>query len=305
MPAQRRSQNSLTQLIGRLSPGRRRHLRYRRNLSARVGAAMEGRARSLSIPARDLGPYEADLELVFGPALRDARLKDRLLLLRALRTGGVLAEITDALDSEHVQERMGAARLAGTARIPGAVPWLARLLGDRDHCVRRTAAKALGRIGGAAASDALVRAIQRRRLSADRLAADLARAAPDRYLEDLMARPPGRDVAGHAAVAYGLRRDGDVLELLEVLREPWLPPREVAQVLRGLGYLRDPLALPALADRLRDPAWQVRAGACEALGRFRLRELATVLRERADDPEEDQRVRRAARVALRRVGVSA
>lgn len=211
---------------------------------------------------------------------------------------GVLRQIMDGLASSDDDLRIRSARLAGAFRIEEAVPWLGSLLARPNDDVQNAAARALGRLGGARSADALVRALYWRRGVKMRVVLELARCAPDRYLEGALLKPELVDVRQHIAFAIGLRRrKSSTSAMLRLQAETARGERAAA--CRALGAIGDRRALPALVAVLDDPWWQVRVAAVRALGRFDEPALAGVLAPLVEDRNADVRI--AAGIALRRL----
>jgi HEAT repeat protein len=120
----------------------------------------------------------------------------------------------------------------------GDVAAVRSALGDADACVRRTAARLLGRSGDARALDALREAL----------------AAPD---------PASREAG---ALGLGIAEDESTLrDLLPVLRDDEVAVRVAAAW--ALGRIEDPAAIEPLVARLQDDREpRVRAAAAWALG---------------------------------------
>lgn len=113
------------------------------------------------------------------------------------------------------------------------------------------------------------------------------------YLED-----PDGDVRATALFALAGIPVADAVELsLEALEDPEFFVRMTAA--RLLGELGDPVAVPALAERLRyDEDWHVRQRAAEALGRIGGPEAAEALTEGLDDPLKEVRLASVEGLAL-------
>jgi HEAT repeat protein len=201
------------------------------------------------------------------------------------RRGAAHARMVDdsALDGlRHPDPRVRAAsvRTCGAVHGEAAVLLLSERLLDPEPRVRAAAAGALGRIGGARSADALLRAARTRRLPAGRLARELARCAPDHYLEAALTRPENRGARAVLALAAGLRgrssRVGGVL--VELLRGG---EDERAAAYHALGAVGGPDVVPLLIDGLFDRSPCVRQSARGAL--YRLGALVRVpdaMRER-------------------------
>jgi len=218
-------------------------------------------------------------------------------IVRALEHSGGAAAVVDGLFAPEPFRRERSARLAGAIRSERLVPWLAPLLSARELSVRQAAARALGRIGGARAADALLASIQRRGPS-PRLVIELARAAPDLYLESCL-KSHRRLVTRHAvAIAAGLRRRHTaVTPLLGLLRAG--SKRERVAACRALGWIAEGSSTRALAAALDDREWRVRASAAKALLELAEPSVAESLQGCLADRQPA--VRRAASRALRRM----
>ena len=217
-------------------------------------------------------------------------------LIAGLRRSGALDQIVDglAIRDRHVQLR--SVRLAGALRLEVVVPWLEPLLASSSGPLRGAAARALGRIGGVRAANALVRGLSWRRGSTTRLVLELARAAPDLYLESKLVNTELRRIRSSLALAAGLRRRRTSLRtLLDLLESGSRTERTVSA--RAIGWIGSPDAGAALVYALSDPDWQVRNAAAKALGCLAgvgEAELTFSLLDR------QPRVRRATEDALRR-----
>ena len=183
------------------------------------------------------------------------------------RVPGVAEDVLDGLRHPDPEVRAAGARRCGAARLEAAVPLLAERLLDPHPRVRAAAAGALGRIGGARAADALLRAARTRRLAAGRLARELARAAPDHYLEPALQRPENRGVRPVLALAAGLR--GRSIEIGPLLIEmAGGSDEERAAAYHALGALGDEGVIPLLIDALFDPSSRAQRSARRALQRL-------------------------------------
>ena len=129
-------------------------------------------------------------------------------LVAAFKDSGVADRVIARLSAKSPVQRARSARVIGALRMYDAVSWLADQLQSRERSVSDAAARALGRIGGAQSANALQLAIQRKGLSR-RLVTELARAAPDLYLELALGeqqRPAvGRPLQSRRVCAGGIR----------------------------------------------------------------------------------------------------
>ena len=180
-------------------------------------------------------------------------------------------ELVDGLGDRDPSVRAASARECGSRRVERAVPLLSERLIDPDRRVRGAAAGALGRIGGTRSAEALLQALRSSRLSGGRLARELARSAPDFFLEAALVRPENRKVRAALAITAGLRgRSSAVVEQLFALLEG--DPAERAAACHALGGLHHTPAVPFLMDALFDPNPRVRHAAAVALTRLGARE---------------------------------
>jgi HEAT repeat protein len=265
--------------------------------AARLRSALSGRG---SLPPLDLeldsnGAVQALVEMLRGLN----HTSSLLWWVRAdLDQRGTVAGVIDGLTSPSSAKRIRCARVAGVLRLEDAVPWLGRLLANEDSDVQAAAARALGTIRGARSADALVRALYWRRGGLTRIVLELARSAPDRYLESAILAPEFAEVRFHLAMALGLRgRKVSVPQLL-IVYDSGVRSERVA-VCRALGWIGDTSALPMLKAALEDQSWQVRAAALKALTRIGSPTCVSDIEQLLGDRYSD--VRWAAEVALRRL----
>src|SRR2546423_1597879 len=126
-------------------------------------------------------------------------------LVAAFKDSGVADRVIARLSAKSPVQRARSARVIGSLRMYDAVWWLADQLQSRERSVSDAAARALGRIGGAQSANALQLAIQRKGLSR-RLVTELARAAPDLYLELALGEQQRPAVRPALAIAAGFCR---------------------------------------------------------------------------------------------------
>jgi HEAT repeat protein len=183
-------------------------------------------------------------------------------LREALQQAGYADIVVDRLSASDPALRTRSARIIGALVMEDAIPWLAPLLADGDQHVREVAARALGRIGGSRSADALVRAIQQSGPKRT-LINELARGAPDLYLESALMGPRA-NVRAAVCVAAGVRRRrASVAPLLVLLASG--TRRERAASAKALGWIGVGSAVPALIGALMDRDSRVRLNASKAL----------------------------------------
>jgi len=255
-----------------------------------------GKATSLTI---DSDPHGVDVaEVVEEITLRlgaDSIEVQRLAV--AFRNSGTADSFVERLGAKSFEQRASSARLIGALHMSEAVPWVARLLEQRDRKASDAAARALGRIGGGRSATALVKAIQHRGLNR-RLVAELARSAPDLFLESALHEPQRPSVRPALAMAAGLRRrHAAVAPLIEVLQHGSRRERVIS--CRALGWIGSGSAIPVITAALQDRDWKTRMSAAKALGALRAASAKADLEFMQIDP--NARVRAAARQALNRI----
>jgi HEAT repeat protein len=181
----------------------------------------------------------------------------------ALQESGSIDRLVRRLRGSDPQSQARALQVIGALRLEGAVPWMTPLLDSPERSVRNAAARAMGRIGGVNSAEALLLSIQRRGASR-MLISELARSAPDHFLESELKRPRHPSVRWAAAAAAGLRgRQPAVGPLIELLRAGNRRERRVS--CRALGWIGSTSAMQAVAVALHDREPKVRASAEKAL----------------------------------------
>jgi HEAT repeat protein len=183
-------------------------------------------------------------------------------------SGGVEEQLR-SLRSRRAWRRATAAFTLGDMGSPRAVPDLLRALDDRARDVRMAAARSLGRLGAAEATEPVI-------------------------ASSLSGRVP-RDVAGLALLDLGPTAVPRLLELTEDA-----DPRIRAAAVELVGLLGNAPDAKPILDRLRDPAAAVRAAGADALGRLGAGEARDALVRALED--RVPAVRAAAAHALGRTG---
>jgi HEAT repeat protein len=185
----------------------------------------------------------------------------------------------------------------GALRMYDATPWISEMLDARDRSVSEAAARALGQIGGGTAANALLKSIHRRGLNR-RLVAELARSAPDLYVESALREPQPQAVRPALAIAAGLRRRrAAVAPLIDLMQHG--SPRERVISIRALGWIKAASAVPIITEALQDRDWKIRLSAVKALSALRAHSAIDDLRYLQID--RNPRVRKAAASALARL----
>ena len=269
-------------------------------LTRRVRAVAAGTAGTLHV---DLGDTDVDPGSVFLEVTRSLSAGSPVLarLIGALRSSGTLDVLMDGLVDNDARRRERCARLAGALRLDPAVPWLGMQLNAREQPVRRAAARALGRTGGARSADLLLGALRNRRLPPSRLVIELSRAAPDLYLESCIRLPQNSAVRAQLAAAVGLRGRRSGLEALRRLAAEGTE-RERATACRSLGLTANPEPGPEFRSALAHRSWRVRRAAARALGEIGDRSWLLELQETLYDPHPSTRYAAARALRLVRTG---
>ena len=266
----------------------------RSSLKRRLRAACNGEATrlALDLDARDLDAGSVVEEVTHSLSAGSPRLHR---LVAALAASGSLAAIVDGLAHPHAGRRQRCARLAGALRLEATTPWLAELLSAREPYVRQAACRALGRIGGGAATESLIAALRARRIAPGRLVIELARAAPDLYLESCLNLPKNASVRPSLVAALALRRRRTALQTMRRLVVSG-SQRERTYACRALAWLRDRAAADDVAEALEHRSWRVRFVAARTLGQLGDARHLPALEQRLLDP--NQQTRSAAAQAL-------
>jgi len=262
-------------------------------LRHQLQSVASGKTNSVSISLDQAGVDVGALieEICDGRALDSVEIQ-RLVVV--FTNSGLTDQVIERLAAKSPQQRARSARMVGALRLYDGVPWLAGLLDSRDRGVADAAARALGRIGGANSARALITSIQRRGLNR-RLVAELARSAPDMFIESALGEPQRPSVRPALAMAAGLRRRAAAVRPLLALLEHG-SRRERVITCRALGWIGSGTAVPAIRELLQDQDWKIRMSAAKALGALRARSARDALKFLQIDP--NVRVRRAAEQAL-------
>ena len=266
----------------------------RASLRRRIEAAAWGKDERAPVTLQEPDVARAIEEATVAMAVDSPALRR---LIAVLMNSGAVDGTVERLASATVQDRVGAVRTIGALRLHDAVPRVAPLLAARERPVSNAAARALGRIGGAQCASALLRAIHHGRASR-RFVAELARAAPDLFVESALREAERPGVRSALALAAGLRRRRTATTYLISLVQRGTR-RERVVGCRALGWIGASTAIPLITDALDDRDWRLRVSAAKALGALRAQSARTSLRYMFAD--RNPRVREAARLALRRI----
>ena len=149
------------------------------------------------------GPVGEVIEAALGQA--GPGLTGQWRLAQPFRESKVSDELLNSLVSPNPLTRAAAAQLCGALRLTESVLWIEDMLRDKNPKVRDSAIRALGRMGGRRAVEALMTSIDR--IAMHRLAITLAQAATDLDIELLMRQPASEKAAVVTVLACGLRHD--------------------------------------------------------------------------------------------------
>lgn len=274
----------------------RAHARVRRvALRRRLEAVAEGKSDDASLPRDE--PLDADTVLAAVARGLDPHGAAMQRLIACLVNAGALDQIVDSVESAPVHQRVAAIRALGALRLYEAVSWVAPLLSAPERPIRDAAARMLGQVGGAQSASALLGAIYRRGYQR-RLVLELARSAPDHFVESALSQPLKRGARPALALASGLRRRRAATgPLMTLVSRGSRRERQIS--CRALGWIGAVTAAPVIAEALGDGDWKIRMSAAKALGQLRAVGARSELRKLEAD--RNPRVRLAASAALRRI----
>lgn len=260
-------------------------------LRRQLQAVAAGKSKQISIDLEDNGAAAIVEEVTAGLGSDSFALD---LLVVAFKDSKAADAVVERMSSRSVRDRVTSARIAGALRIYETVPWLRPLLVAQDPSVADAAARALGKIGGSSSASALLFAIRRRGPNR-RLISELARGAPDLFVESALDERQKPTVRPALAVAAGLRRRHTAISHLAVLVQRG-SRRERVISCRALGWIGAATTIPLIRDALEDRDWKTRLSAAKALGALR----ASSCRRELEHLHEDRnpRVRTAAKQAL-------
>lgn len=277
--------------------------RRRKELEPRILSWAHGDKKTVR-SALDGNPSSADtavLEQILLDHIQRVRGIERERLARAMEQLGLIDTYLEGLESRRWWRRAESAEKLGLAASQRAIQPLSRALDDEMPEVRLRAAKALGQLGGTASARKLVRALnQPNRWSTIRVA-DILIGMGRESIDAVIEAFPTLTLQGRLAVLDIIGRVRPVSLtpwLLEQLADPATDIR--ARACHALGNIGDPNVAPELIQALSDPEWPVRAMAAKALGRVRVSDAIPQLAAGLRDPE--WWVRHNAARALRSIG---
>jgi HEAT repeat protein len=271
---------------------RARHAAVRRRLEAVASGKTPEALVTFDEPGVDVARVLEEITVHLQP---DSIEMQRLIV--SLVNSGSVDRMIDGLEAKSVLQRAAGVRAIGALRIYEAVSNVAPLLASKERPISDAAARALGRIGGDHGASALLLAIQRRGLNR-RLVAELARAAPDLFVEVALTASLKPGARPALALAAGLRRRRTATAQLTALVKRG-SRRERVISCRALGWIGAGTAIPVITEALSDRDWKLRVSAAKALGALHAHASRHEIRYLLAD--RNPRVRAAARHALRRI----
>jgi HEAT repeat protein len=258
------------------------------------------RALSESVPLRDRRAF-AEFLVSY---LEELKGEDAERLRALLVELGYAEESVQALRSRNQWARAFAARLLGEMRATSAIDALAVAIADASQLVSYSAAHALLTIGTEASIQAVAEAIGRRVSWPAGRIRELLPLGGSSLAEHLHVMLKGRKLDEATTVLLvelmGLIKYLPAEEtLLDLIRQR--PSVEIrVSVIRSLGHLGVPAAVPFALEGLEDPDWVVRSQCASALGRIGDPGAVPGLSRALGD--NDYWVRYNAAVALRELG---
>ncbi len=260
-------------------------------LRRQLQAVAAGKSKHIAIDLDDNGAAAIVEEITCGLGADSFALD---LLVVAFKDSKTADAVVERMSSKSVRDRVTSARIAGALRIYETVPWLSPLLAAKDPSVADAAARALGKIGGSPSASALLFAIRRRGPNR-RLISELARGAPDLFIESALDDRQKPTVRPALAIAAGLRRRHTAISHLAMLVQRG-SRRERVISCRALGWIGAATTIPLIRNALGDRDWKIRLSAAKALGALRASSCRLELGDLFID--RNPRVRKAAKQAL-------
>jgi HEAT repeat protein len=260
-------------------------------LRRQLQAVAAGKSKHISIDLDDNGAATVVEEITAGLGADSFALD---LLVVAFKDSKAADAVVERMSSKKVRDRVTSARIAGALRIYETVPWLSPMLAAQDPSVAEAAARALGKIGGNPSASALLFAIRRRGPNR-RLISELARGAPDLFIESALGERQKPTVRPALAIAAGLRRRHTAISHLAMLIQRG-SRRERVISCRALGWIGAATTIPLIRNALQDRDWKIRQSAAKALGALRASSCRRDLEYLYVD--RNPRVRKAAKQAL-------
>jgi HEAT repeats/PBS lyase HEAT-like repeat len=225
--------------------------------------------------------------------------KDRAGLQEFLRMSGLVDRCIERVYVGHGWNRRRAMLALGAMRVPEAILPLSDSLDDWQLDTRMTAVQALGRTFLAEAAEPMIECfmVGGLKVPIDPVANALVRCFMDHpeALLPYLRRSQGEGRELLARVASELATVGMADEMVLLAADPRAEVRACAA--KALSVAPLPVAIPALADLVRDEAWFVRLRAVTALNQVLHPRAIPILLEAVRDSNRLVRVRAAAALA--------
>jgi HEAT repeat protein len=225
--------------------------------------------------------------------------KDRAGLQEFLRASGLLDRCIERVNRGRGWNRRRAMLALGAMRLPEAIAPLSEALDDWRMGTRMTAVRALGRTCLAEAAEAILEThmVGGLKVPADTVANALLRCYMDQpeALLPYLRRSLGESRELLARVAGELATPGMADEMILLAEDP--RPEVRACAARALVAAPLPVAIPALANLVRDEVWFVRLRAVSALNQFLHPRAIPILLEAVRDSHRMVRLMAAASLA--------
>ncbi len=225
--------------------------------------------------------------------------KDRAGLQDFLRSSGLLDRCIDRVYGGHGWTRRRAMLALGAMRVPEAIAPLTEALDDWQLDTRMAAVQALGRTGLAQAAEPILETfmVGALKVPADPVANALVRCYEEH--PEAVLRYLRRSVGGSrellARVASELATPANADEMILLAEDP--RPEVRACAAKALAAAPLPVAIPALANLVRDDTWFVRLRAVTALNQIPHPRTIPILLEAVRDANRLVRIRSATALA--------
>ncbi len=240
-------------------------------LGALVATAAPTAARADTWGFAWAGRIDADGAPIFDPDSDSAARRAAVSALRSYDPSLTRKYVLKALTDDDDEVRLEAARVAAQGRMVDAVPRLVEWLSDPDKVVRRVATDALGAIGDAAGTVALIRTLGDFdgdvRMGAVLALGKIGQRGDRTVVVPLISRVTDEKTEVRRAAIEALKAIGDrraVVAMVSAFGDPNLEVRKTAA--GGVGKLGDRAAIPALIRLLNEPQPELRHLAMTSLG---------------------------------------
>ena len=254
------------------------------------------------IPAsqwRNHSPHCGIVQSIVVQEIGAATDKDRAGLQEFLRASGLLDRCVERVHSARGWKRRRAMLALGSMRVPEAIAPLSEALDDVQLDTRMTAVQALGRTSLAEAAESIIEMHMAGELKVptDLVTNTLVRCYLDRpeALLPNLRRSLGESRELLARVASELATSGMADEMMQLAEDP--QPEVRACAAKSLAVAPLPVAIPVLANLVRDKVWFVRLRAVSALNQIPHPRVIPSLLEAVRDSKRLVRIRAAAALA--------